>query len=221
MSEIIKATGTILSAAPQGDSDKRIVIETCELGKITAFARGCRRPGSPLLAAADPFVTGTFSLIPGRNSYRLAEAEVMEYFRELADEYPGVYTGFYFLDLVDYYGREGVDGTDMLNLLYLSLKALLSSSIDNELVRRIFELRLFAVNGDYAPDPDGMDSSMFSIVQYICSSPLGKLFTFTLDSDKLIKLIRISDKVRKQVMDREPKSLKIMESFRAFPEVNG
>lgn len=220
MSEIVKATGTILSAAPQGDSDKRIVIETCELGKITAFARGCRRPGSPLLASADPFVTGTFSLVPGRNAYRLAEAEVKEYFRELANEQPGVYTGFYFLDMVDYYGREGVDGTDMLNHLYVSLKALLNKNIGNELVRRIFELRLFTINGDYAPDPDDMDSSMFSIVQYICYSPLGKLFTFTLDSDKLKKLTRISDKVRRQVMDREPKSLKIMESFKDFPEVN-
>ncbi|MBR3396251.1 MAG: DNA repair protein RecO [Lachnospiraceae bacterium] len=218
MSEILKVTGTILSAAPQGDSDKRIVIETCELGKITAFARGCRRPGSPLLAAADPFVTGTFSVVPGRSAYRLAEAEVREYFRELANEQPGVYTGFYFLDLVDYYGREGMDGTDMLNHLYLSLKALLNKSLGNELVRRIFELRLFSINGDYAPDPDTMDSSMLSIVQYICYAPLGKLFTFTLEDDKIIKLSRIADKARRQIMDREPRSLKIMESFQAFAE---
>ena len=96
MSEIIKVTGTVLLAQPQGEHDKRLVIESCELGKITAFARGCRRPGSSLLAAVNPFVTGTFSVIAGSSSYRLVDAEVLEYFRELASAQPEVYIGFYF-----------------------------------------------------------------------------------------------------------------------------
>ncbi len=212
MSEIIKVTGMILSASPQGDNDKRIVIESCELGKIAAFARGCRRPGNHLLAAANPFVMGEFSIVPGTYSFSLREADVKDYFRELTSLQPGVYTGFYFLDLVDYYGREGVDGRDMLNLLYMALKALLNENLDDNLVRRIYELRLFAVNGDYAPG-ENLDESMYAIVNYICTAPVGKLFTFTLEEDKMRKLSALADNVRKNVMDREPKSLKIMESF--------
>ena len=212
MSDIIKVTGMVIQASPQGDNDKRIVIESCELGKITAFARGCRRPGNHLLAAANPFVMGEFSIVQGMHSYSLREADVKEYFRELTSLQPGVYIGFYFLDLVDYYGREGIDGRDMLNLLYLSLKALLNENIDNNLVRRIFELRLFAINGDYAPG-ENLDESMYAIVNYICSVPFGKLFTFTLEEDKLKRLSALADNVRKKVMDREPRSLKIMESF--------
>ncbi len=213
MSEIIKVTGTILIAQPQGEHDKRIVLETCELGRITAFARGCRRSGSPLLAAMNPFVTGVFSLIAGSSAYRLVDAEVLDYFRELANEQPGVYYGFYFMDLIDYYGREGIDGTDMLNLLFLSLKALLNRNLDNELVRRIFELRLFVINGDYAPDPDKTEESVYSILRYICEAPLNKLFTFTLESDRINQLSRIVETARKKIMDREPKSLSILEAF--------
>lgn len=213
MSEIIKVSGMILSAQPQGDNDKRIVIQSVELGKITAFARGARRPGNHLLAAANPFVTGTFSLIAGSSAYRLVEADVKEYFRELADEQPAVYIGFYFLDLADYYGREGIDGKDTLNLLYMALKALLNRNLDNEMVRRIFELRLFAINGDYAPDPSAMDENLYAIVSYICTVSLGKLYTFRLDEGRIEDIAKIADKARGRIMDREPKSLKIMESF--------
>lgn len=213
MNDIVKVKGMVLSASPIGEQDKRLVLETCELGRITVFARGCRRAGNSLQAAANPFVMGEFSIIMGSSAYRMSDAVIMDYFRELAELQPGVYIGFYFLDMADYYGREGIDGTDMLNLLYVSLKALLKKKIENRLARRIFELRMISMNGEYAPDPEKISKSLYSICRFITDSPLEKLYSFELSEEILSELEKECDRVLKRTVDRELKSKKIMEMF--------
>ena len=137
----------VLSTMPIGEYDRRVVILTKEQGKISAFARGARRPNSPLVGAVNPLAFGEFTMYEGRTSYTIQSASITNYFAELREDVVGAYYGFYFLEVADYYAKEYTDEREMLKLLYQSMRALINPHIPNRLVRRIFELKALTVNG--------------------------------------------------------------------------
>lgn len=148
MKNQIVVTGIVLQVQQIGDYDRRVTILTKELGKIGAFAKGVRKPGSPLLSYTQPCVFGEFTLYVGRDSYSINEVNVKEAFPELRYSLEKAYYGMYFCEVASFFSREGNDEKSMLNLLYASLKALVGKVIEDELVKAIFELKVMAINGE-------------------------------------------------------------------------
>ena len=205
-------TGMILKQMPMGEYDRRICLLTKERGKISAFAKGARRPNSRLAAASNPFCFGTFKLYEGRNSYTVADAEIQNYFEELMTDYEGAYYGMYFAEVADYYTRENNDEREMLKLLYQSLRALCSSALKNPLVRVIFELKAIVVNGEYpgAPADRNLAESTLYALNYIEKTPVEKLYTFTVTDEIFKELQSVSTEYCRRFMDRSFKSLEIL-----------
>ena len=211
MREQISVTGMVLMAAPVGEYDRRLVILTRGRGKITAFARGVRRPGNQLMAAAAPVVFGKFLLYEGRDAYTLAGAEVENYFREIAGDMEAACYGSYFLELADYYGRENIDATETLRLLYQSLRALLKPSVPNRLVKPVYELKLMEINGEYRELPLGRlnDSTLYAW-QYVLAAPVESLYTFTLTDQVLGEFVRCVEQNKERFIDKTFHSLDIL-----------
>ncbi len=215
MQEYIWVTGIVLKQSPAGEYDKRISLLTRERGKLSAFAKGARKPGSRLAAATDPFAFGKFKLYEGKTSYTVAEADIQNYFEELRSDYVGACYGMYFAEVADYCTRENNDEREMMKLLYQSLRALCAGSLPNALVRCVFECRTIAVNGEF-PGPPGdrqLEESTVYCLRYIASSPLEKLYTFTVKDSVLEELRQVSEEYMKRFVGHRFRSLEVLQTL--------
>ncbi len=140
--------GMVLSSRNIGETDRRIVLLTRERGKISAFARGAVKPKNPLVSATQPFTFGEFFVYPGRDSYTVTGADVSKHFDLVSAGIDSYYYASYLCELADYYTRENLDASDVLLLLYQSLRALEKGTIGDELVRYIYEWRMLMINGE-------------------------------------------------------------------------
>ena len=191
-SQTYTVTGMVLSAAPVGDYDKLVVLLTRERGKIRAFARGARRPGSALMAAAN-------------------------YFGELMTDFEGACYGQYFLEFADYYTRENADGSDFLKLAYQSLRALLVPSLPRKLVRYIYELKAMTYSGECPQTFEqfsdwNLNPSTEYALQYVVAASVEKLYTFLLTEEVFAEFARVVTWLRKHYVEHRFKSLEILET---------
>lgn len=211
MSDRILVHGMVLSSMPVGEYDRRLVILTRERGKISAFAKGARRPNSSLLAGSRPFSFGKMYLYEGRTSYSVQVMEIENYFEDLITDLEGACYGSYFMEFADYYGREGVDETEMLKLLYVSLVALGKHSLEKKLVRRVFELRAMVINGEYSEKPlIPVGEGAAYAWDYVLHVPVTKLYTFMLEEETLREFARAVEALKEYYIDREFHSLEIL-----------
>lgn len=211
MREITALTGMVLISAPSGDYDRRLVLLTRERGRITVFVHGARRPGNSLMAAARPFSFGEFFVYEGKSAYNLQSVKISNYFEELSSDMEGVCYGSYFLEAASWFSQENMDGTELLLLLYQSLRALLKPSIPNRLVRRVFELKAMVINGEYTQTPltPASQSCVYAWQHVICS-PVQTLYQFTLTEEVLREFEWAVEEGMARLVHHEFKSLEIL-----------
>ena len=215
MEELVSVKGMVIKHSPVGDYDWVATIFTADRGKITAFARNARKPGSKLAGSVEPFCFGTFKLFAGRTSYNIVEADIENYFEGFRQDLEGACYGTFFLEFASYYTRENNEDKELLNLLYISLKALLNEKLRNRLVRCIYELRALCIEGEYPGVPESgnlLDSTIYAM-NYITTCPLQKLYSFEVSEEVLVQLEKITADYRKKFIDRPFKSLEMLEVF--------
>lgn len=141
-------TGMILQTSPLREYDRRVEILTKELGRISAFAQGARRPNSALSACTILFTFGTFTLYQGKDSYRLQSGAIQTQFGELSQDYDALCYCSYFAEMARYFTRENVEASQELMLMYMTLRAVMHGRVELPLVRVIYEMRLMMIEGE-------------------------------------------------------------------------
>ena len=208
----------VISSMPIGEYDRRLEILTDSMGRISAFARGARKPSSPLVSISRVFAFGEFELYEGRSSYSVNSAKISNYFEELTKDVEKTYYGFYFLELASYFTREGLDATETLKLIYQSLRALNVESLSLPLVRAIYEIKTLEING-LCPDTDlireryELDQSALYAIDFVKRTPIEKLYTFKLTPEVEQEFAKVAQLLLGRFTDKKFHSLEMLESI--------
>jgi len=215
MQEFLSVMGMVIASFPQGEYDRRITLLTRECGKITAFVKGAKRQGSRFCGTTDLFAFGNFELYVGKNSYTVQSAEISNFFEFLREDLEASVYAQYFAECVDFYTREGSDEAIPLLLIYRALQALKKDNIPNPLVRAVFELKLFCVEGELIPyEKAGVFSpAAVNVMEHIKSCTIERLYNVTMDDSVLTEIKKIASYERSHLIDRHLKSLDILETL--------
>ncbi|MDD3411536.1 MAG: DNA repair protein RecO [Eubacteriales bacterium] len=89
----------VLRYANYRDHDRMLTLLSPEKGRVDVLARGCRRPKSPLLPAAELFVHGEFMVFGSQSRYTLDSCSLGDTFYPLRLDAYRLTCGMYLLEL--------------------------------------------------------------------------------------------------------------------------
>ena len=143
------ASAIVLRRIDLGEKDRILTVLSREHGKLSAVAKGARRPGSKLGGASEPFTYLKMLLSSGRDLDVLSQAEIRESFPNVKSDITSVAYGVYLLELVNSFVDQRQPNPDVFDTL-LSAMYGLESGTDAEITARFLEIQLMAILG-YEP----------------------------------------------------------------------
>jgi len=150
----VKTLGVVIKEVNTGEADKVITVFSGSCGKISAYARGARRPKSKLASGTQILGYCEYVLFKGRDMYSVNSCDVIEPFYEIRNDVVKLTYAAHFLDIISDMVQENQASNRMLQLLLNSLHMLAKTDKQPELIARIFELRSLSIAG-YAPYAKG------------------------------------------------------------------
>ena len=93
--------GLVIRRADYSDYDRMITLFTPQHGRVDAIVRGCKRPKSPLMNAAEPFCAGEYQLYHSKDRYSVSQCQITDSFYNIREDYDKLMHGVYWLNLLE------------------------------------------------------------------------------------------------------------------------
>ena len=140
-------TAIVLHYTNYKDSDRMITLFSPQKGRLEANCRGCRKPKSPLLNAAELFALGDFMLYEKSGRYTVTSVSLIETFYPLRMDFDRLTCATYLLSLCDAVVQPGEPARDLFMLLLHTLSRLTYSDQEWRPLLSGFLLHFAALNG--------------------------------------------------------------------------
>ncbi len=150
-SRSIRTEAVVLRQKNFGEADRILTLFTARLGKLSAIAKGVRRPGSRTGGHLDLYQRTDILLAKGRNLYIITQAEVIDGYRAVREDLARVSYASYCAELLDRFTVEEGEAQPPLYDLLTDTLSRLAETPNLALATRYFELQLLALVG-FRPD---------------------------------------------------------------------
>ncbi len=146
------ANGLVVHRHDLGEYDRILTLFTREQGKLSAVAKGARRPKSRVSGATDLFTYSRFLLGTGKNLDVVSQCEIAESFPDLRYDLERLARATYICELLDRMTleRDAMSSDALFDLSIAALTLLSQATNYPDGVIHAYELRLLAIVG-YAP----------------------------------------------------------------------
>src|SRR2546423_2355136 len=148
---VYKAQSIVLHRTNLGETDKILTLLTRDSGKVSAVAKGSRRPGSRLSGATELSTHSKMLLAIGRNLDIVSQCEIRESFPALRHDLALMTRATYLCELTDRLVEEREPNQEVFDLLLSALYLLQRAPDRPDIIVHAYELRLLAERG-YAPE---------------------------------------------------------------------
>lgn len=204
--DIIKVNGIIIGTNDVKEIDKLIEILTDELGRIKAFAFSSKSQKSTKLASTRLFTTGVFELVKNNDIYSILSIDVKNYYEELVNDYDNYCLATKFIKQIKDVTYENMDCHNELSLLCYSLSAILSKNIKNEVVEKVFEIKLSEISGINEPSEIIVNKhnlknpgNIKALIDNIYNVDVPNLFKFNLEGDLYEDFMKIKINLKNNI----------------------
>lgn len=147
------ATSLVLHRTDLGENDRILTLFTREKGKLSAVAKGSRRPASRLSGATELFIQSRMQLAEARTLDIVTQCEIQQSFTILRTDLQRLARATYFCELLDRFtsDRDEASSEEIFDLTVAALLLLQrADSAYPDGVVHAYELQLLALMG-YAP----------------------------------------------------------------------
>ncbi|MDW0108976.1 DNA repair protein RecO [Sporosarcina aquimarina] len=141
-----KWEGIVLRTMPYGETNKIVTILTKEAGKLTAMARGAKKPASRLSSITQVFLYGSFLLRTGKGMGTLEQGEPINSMRHIREDLEATSYSSYIVELIDKLTEDGERSTGIFDLLHDALHAI-NEGYDPEAISLFVEWKMLRVAG--------------------------------------------------------------------------
>lgn len=139
---VSKVNGIVIKETDAGETGKRIVVLTKEHGKMLLSARGSKKLKSGTMAATQLFSYCEFTLYEGRGFFSITQADVIESFYEIRNNFDRLSYGAYILELTERAAFEELENNSSFDLLLRTLFVLSKGRQNPRLITVIYIIRL-------------------------------------------------------------------------------